>query len=211
MAGGRGGAVEDSEWSAWRPTEDGLAGARQIASHVAPTYRLPDGNQLVAILAGPLEFANLPAAIALRSSPQGGNVSLVEGDSVLYTLSGLGRLGAIATGKPSVERHLLLRREALELALYTFRYDRKIDLVAALLPTPPKQDPSQLMLFRREDLEPQLDVPLRATLSAPPPSVDEIDRADAARIERLTSRGLFRFSLQASQDGRALLVLDPLR
>ena len=95
----------------------------------------------------------------------------------MYTLNGLGPSGSIRGGKPSEERHLLLRREALELALYTFRYVEDVDLVVALLPpTPPEEKtakngatasttdetPTQALFFRPGDLEPQLEIPLRA-------------------------------------------------
>ena len=109
----------------------------QIADHVGPEYRLGDGDQLVAVQAGPLEVADLPLSVALRSSATGGNIQLLDGKGVMYTLNGLGPRGSIARGTPSEERHLLLRREALELALYTFRYRSDVDMVVALLPPPP--------------------------------------------------------------------------
>ena len=38
-------------WSSWKPSGGGLGAAKQIAEHIAPKYRLPDGNQLVDVIA----------------------------------------------------------------------------------------------------------------------------------------------------------------
>ena len=84
--------------------------------------------------AGPLEVFDVPLEVALRTAPQGGDIDFVDGNGLMYTLNGLGPKGSVRGGKPSEERHLLLRREALELALYTFRYVEDVDLVVALLP-----------------------------------------------------------------------------
>ena len=48
-----------------------------------------------------------------------------------------GRAGSIKGGKASEERHKVLQREALELALYTFRYLPDADGVVTVLPPPP--------------------------------------------------------------------------
>src|SRR4051812_8955468 len=36
-------------WSSWKPSGGGQGAAKQIAEHVARSYRLPDGNQLVEV------------------------------------------------------------------------------------------------------------------------------------------------------------------
>ena len=36
-------------WSSWKPTEQGLLGAHQIALRIGPQYRAPNGTQLVAV------------------------------------------------------------------------------------------------------------------------------------------------------------------
>ena len=57
---------------------------------------------------------------------------------MLYTLNGLGpqRLDQGRRRRPTA-RLQLVRREALELALYTFRYLPDADMVVTLLPPPP--------------------------------------------------------------------------
>jgi hypothetical protein len=196
-------------WSPWVPPDDGPEGAQEIADHVGPQYRLATGDQLVLVTGGELEVADLPMTIALRG--ESGDVSLLEGDGVLYRLCGLGPKCSIAKGKPSEARHLLLRREALELALYSFRYLRGVDQVVVFMPPRPGADPDQALFFRRGDVRGSLDAPLRATLKDPPPTVGTVRRAkDTPLVDRLTTRGLFNFSLtQGNQDANVFLVLEP--
>ena len=215
-----GGSSAPSGWSNWKPTaEDRIDAVKQIAEHVGPLYRLGDGNQLVAVQSGGLEIADVPLSVAIRSSASGGDIQLIDGKGVMYTLNGLGPRGSIVRGTPSRERHLLLRREALELALYTFRYRDDVDMVVALLPPAPpneanpQQDaPTQALFFRPGDLRGELDVPLNSTLipKTPRPETFALDGAEAKKIEALTRDNLFWASFQQGQDASAFLVLDRL-
>ncbi|MGI8779901.1 MAG: hypothetical protein ACR2L8_06985 [Solirubrobacteraceae bacterium] len=208
-------------WSAWRPTAgDELGTVRQIAEHVAPSYRLGDANQLVAIQSGGLEIAGRPLSVALRAAPVGGDIHLLEGHGVMYTLNGLGPNGSIKTGEPSEERHLLLRREAVELTLYTFRYAEDVDMVVTLLPPrpPAKGEPAsatpvppvQALFFRPGDLAGELDVPLAATIPPATPRPETFPKTgpEAQRIETLTGSNLFTATFQQDQDASAFLVLE---
>jgi hypothetical protein len=220
-------------WSGWRPTaDDGEKAAAQIADHVGSKYRLADDSQLVGIEGGPLEIDALgltvPLEIAMKTAAQGGDIKFIKGDGLLYTLNGLGPKGAIRSGKPSTERALLLRREALELALYTFRYVEDVDLVVALLPpativpvdqpgkkkgaaaSAPKTKQSQALFFRPGDLEPQLEIPLSATIPPRTPRPETLPESEARRIDALTRGNLFGFSFQQGQNQKAYLVLDRL-
>jgi hypothetical protein len=208
----RGSDVADS-WSAWRPTRSDVAGADQIAGHVARRYRLGDGRQLVTVDATSLSYGGIPLAVAVRRpASAGGDIDVFDDDGVIYRLCGLGTDCAISAGEPSARRHLLLRREALELALYSFRYLDGIDQVAVFLPPRKGKDASQAVFFRRDEVEPQLDAPLHRSLAARTPTVRTIARSpDAASVDRLTLRHLFAFSLtQANADNSGFLVLDPL-
>ena len=55
-------------------------------------------------------------------------------NTVQYELCGLGKNCSITEGKPTTRAAQLLRREALELALYSFRYFDGIDSTLVLLP-----------------------------------------------------------------------------
>jgi hypothetical protein len=201
-------------WSRWAPSANGADGPTQIADHVGREYRLPDGKQLVAVTGGPLQIAGLPVTVAVReTAAQGGDIKLIDGSGVLYRMCGLGEKCAIASGKASTKRHLLLRREALELALYSFRY-LPVDEAVVFLPPRKGQDPSQALFFRRQDTDLRNAVarPLDATLVRQTPSVAGVTRSpDAQLVNTITTPKLFSFSFtQANQDARAFLVLDPL-
>jgi hypothetical protein len=201
-------------WSKWQPTPSGADGPSQIAEHVGHEYRLPDGKQLVAVTGGPLSIAGLPVTVAVRESPQqGGDIKLIDGNGVLFRMCGLGEKCAISEGKASTKRHLLLRREALELALYSFRY-LSVDEAVVFLPPRKGKDPTQALFFRRSDADLRNAVarPLDATLVRETPSVNGVTRSpDAQLVNTITTPKLFTFSFtQANQDARAFLVLDPL-
>jgi hypothetical protein len=218
-------------WSGWKPTtDDGEKAAKQIAAHVGHKYRLSDGTQIVGVQGGPLEFNALgltvPLSIAMKTAPQGGDIDFIDGKGLLYTLNGLGPKGSVRGGKPSEQRLLLLRREALELALYTFRYIGDVDEVVALLPPAPPDKPTAkkglaaaaaaatdkptALFFRPGDLEPQLEIPLGATIPPQTPRPETIPRPEARRIDALTRGNLFEASYQLGQDRKAYLVLDRL-
>ncbi|HEX4837364.1 MAG TPA: hypothetical protein VFV03_02420 [Solirubrobacteraceae bacterium] len=105
-------------WSSWKPSGD-VDPAAQIAAHVEPEYELSAGHRLVEVTGGPQAIGGQPVVVALRSS--GSTPEPLPENGVFYQLRGEGPSGSIP-GRPSVERGLLVRREALELALYTFRY-----------------------------------------------------------------------------------------
>ena len=82
-------------------------------------------------------------AIAVRPDTSTGkaeedDIDIVDASkSMQYVLCGLGESCSIAHGEASEARHMLLRRQALELALYTFKYVDGIESVAIFLPRHP--------------------------------------------------------------------------
>jgi len=201
-------------WSQWKPSERSVKdGADEIAKHVGSNYRLPTGDQLVLVTGGPLKVAGLdiPVRIALDKSAQTGNaddISEVKGRTAMFQLCGLGPRCAISQGKASHERLLLLSRESLELALYSFHYLRGVKNVVALLPPRKGQKPDNALLFRKRDYEDALDRPLTLTLPSPPPTLNSLPNSpEATLIQRLTDPSLFKYSFQQGQDLSALLVL----
>ena len=207
-----------STWASFKPSSDGLdTGAREIAEYVGRQYRLPGGEQIVAVEGGPLQFdveqQTLPMKIAVRHSvADGGNIDVLKGRGVLYRMCGLGPKCAIDKGKPSAERLLLLRREALELALYSFHDLHDVDHVVVFMPPAKGEEPSIALHFGRRDVAGQLARPLRATLPMPVPNPDTIVTApNTPAVQQLTFANLFKFSLTTgNQDASVFLVLDPL-
>jgi hypothetical protein len=207
--GGPGGT---QKWSSWTPTIGGTKGAEQIAEHVGTQYRLPDGRQIVNVGVTGLEIQGVPLAVAVRQDPsQGGNIKVFDDNGIIYHLCGLGPSCAIDTGKPSTQRGLLLRREALELALYSFRYLNDVHQVVVFMPPVKGKTPSQALFFREGDVARELDRPLTASLSPRVPTVRTVTVSpDTPLVVQITSPKTFDFSLTGDQTSqRGFIVLDP--
>jgi len=223
-----GGVRLAEHWSPWvPPTSDPAAGAAAIAAHVGPGYRFDDGKQLVAVDGSPLEYGTVPLTVDLRD----GDTSRTYGsDGLLYTLRGGGKDGRLA-GAPSETRHALLRREALELALYSFRYlDGITEVVTLLPPAFPVATASaraakgdrgasvksagrgkpqvQAIYYRPGDLVPQLGSPLAQTLDGGRQRPRALTPVEKRRIDALTMPNLFLASYQVAQNQLPYLVLD---
>jgi hypothetical protein len=249
LVGGSAGGGRSAAWSSWSPPDGGVQGAREIADRLAPFYRISPVDQLDVVTVANLSSRATPAGatsastagsgsglqVAVRPDPASSAVSLIGGNTIAYNLCGMGTANcAIGVGTPSADRLLLLRRQALELALYTFRYLNGTQNVVAILPpghtvqastlTPAPPSPSaktptkpvdMALLFLRGELKPWLSEPLSATFPEQfPPTVPELglwkQTAEAALVEQITARGLFSERLVQAQDGSNLIVLDPL-
>jgi hypothetical protein len=207
-----GGADRGQRWSSWTPTAEGTAGAQQIADHVGSQYKLPDGHQIVNVGVTGLEIQGVPLAVAVREDPaQGGAIRVFDDGGVIFHLCGLGPACAIASGKPSVQRGLLLRREALELALYSFRYLKDVHQVVVFMPPAKGHTPSQALFFREGDVARELDRPLTASLSPHVPTVRNVTVSpDTPLVDQITSPKTFDFTLSGDQTSqRGFIVLDP--
>jgi hypothetical protein len=220
------------DWSSWQPSTSGNSGAQEIADYVSPYYRASSANQLAVVTAVNLSDPSNPLQIVLPSSGSPGGVqALPSNGTIAYNLCGLNSTDcSIGVGTPSSDRLLLLRREALELALYTFKYIHGVQTVVAILPpghttqtsctgicpkphTASSTKPLNIALaFDRKELQPWLDRPLRETLPEPlPPTVTEMPNApEAELVSVITAHGLFSEHTEQAQDGSNLLVLDPL-
>ncbi len=114
-------------WSRWKPDDTSLQGGpAEIAQKVGAEYKQGNGKQLVLVEPQPVD--NLHVAL----SPSSGNIAQLTGTGVVYNLNGLGTNGSILGGTPSPARLQVIQREALELALYTFRYLPDVDMVVTL-------------------------------------------------------------------------------
>ena len=209
-------------WSSWEPTPGTVAKmSSQIADHVSQSYHLDQtGAQLVAVVSSKPTVTSGTSNIAIKAiairkaANTNTGIEVLTGNDVsaseMFTFCGLGTHCSIAGGKASSERGRLVRREALEVALYTFKFVPSIKSVIAFMPPPPGATTSPLVFLRKADLTEVLDRPLRATLPrATPPLPTEIDPAEAATIDQLTLPSTFSFQLQGLQSGGAALVLDP--
>jgi hypothetical protein len=220
---GQGGPAPAPAWSSWEPTGSTERRAAQIAEHVTTPYRLPNGNQLAAAT-----YAGPPTGQGADGSPQqvrtvavlpdttGGraeadDIATVDArGTLMYTLCGLGDGCSIAEGKPTVARGQLLRREALELALYSFTYLDGVDSVLVLLPPRPDGNAAAAVFLESSDLRPELGRPLADTLPAPiVPGIGEIPVEERRVIDRATLNRLYAYRYLLGQDGSPVLVLAP--
>jgi hypothetical protein len=208
--GGDNGPKLAADWSTWKPDTNRMVdGAADIAAHVQSEYKLDSGDQLVAIRSGEIALGDTDLGVAVR--PKGGELQLLEGDGLLYVLAGL-EPGGVLPGKATTKRGQVLMREALELALYSFRYLEDVTMVAVMLP-PSKQatasdaQQSRVVFYRPGDLLDELQVPLTTTLPAKVPTAKTLTKQEAARIDSLTLRNLFLASIQPLESDLSYLVL----
>jgi hypothetical protein len=202
-------------WSSWKPdTSRMVDGANDIAEHVAHEYKLDSGDQLVSISSGAIQLDGESLGVAVR--PKGQELQLLKGDGLLYVLSGLGPGGTISGGKATKPRGRLLMREAVELALYSFRYLDDVTMVAVMLPPPAgatattgTTDPDSVraIFYRPGDLLDKLQVPLSQTLPARVPTPKSMSKAEATQIDSLALNNLFLAKIQSLQSDLDYLVL----
>ena len=220
-------------WSSWAPSSSGAAGVSEIAAHVAPYYRLSPAQQLDVVT--PISVAQTTAAgtttghgltIAVNTSAAGTapSLGLLNGATVAYNVCGLGAKSCELAGTATTTRMLLLRREALELALYTFRYIKASQNVVVVLPpghtvsatgTGAGSTPVTVAVaFVRKQLTPWLAVPLSRTLAQYPPDVTQLSlwsrSVEAGFVDQVTAHALFSSQVEAQQVGGTLLVLTQL-
>jgi hypothetical protein len=206
-------------WSAWKPSGSPSAQTAAIAQQIGGKYKLPTGHQLLDIYPKRLTVpvttssgqANIPiAAVAIRAKGQPDKISILsDSDSRLYQFCGTGSACAIGEGKASIARGQLVRREALEVALYTLKYVPGISHVIAFMPPPPGSQPSTLVYLDKSDLHSLLSKPLSATLAGKPPLPTTITPKEGDAVDQVMMPHLYKFTLQQTQLGQAVLVLAP--
>ena len=217
-----------ANWSPWHPrATDAIGGAEEIADKLGATYKDAEDKSLTRVKGGLIALNTVPISVAVPAA--GDRFQVVGGLGVQYTLGGFGPKGRLVGSAPSRKRRRLLRREALELSLYSFRYLPDVQMVVALLPPAPKaeqvhtdpqgrdakgkkveQEPyqRQALFWRRTDLRKQLETPLATTLAVRAPKLDGVAPAEARRIDRLTLGNLYTYEHIQQQDGSIYLVLD---
>ena len=161
----------------------------------------------------PPEIQGLPLeAIAIRRQASAGAmdpyIALYGGRrTLIYAFCGLGRNCSLP-GTPTTARERLLRREALELALYSFKYIDGIDAVVSLLP-PNASARTTAAFLRKDELRDLLERPIRATLPrAIPPPESQYAGQEATFVANVTEPRTFPAQFEALPDGDAILVLQ---
>jgi hypothetical protein len=222
-----GGNGKGSQWSTWKPSQSGVQGRDEIAKRVGSQYALPTGRQLVGILSEPPVVSSgqqsVPvAAIGLRTGLPGETPNdltvLRANDAWAFVLCGFGDRCMISEGTPTVARYDLLRREALELSLFTFKYNHDVQSVLTYMPPGKALNASgapttSLIFLRRADVKSALDAPLKETLAIPKTTVKpgKMSAKELGLVRRLTDGHVYNYDFQPLQDGSAAIVLTPIR
>lgn len=205
-------------WSSWHPSGGGLGAAKQIADTVGKSYRLPNGDQLVDVIAKSPSIpgssgATLPIHYYAVRGINGGADQVFpvsSSDSMMYTLCGLGTSCSIATGKPSIARGTLVRREILELALYTFKYVGGVNNIVAFMPPKDGTATQYAVLLEKSNLKPELKVPLKQTLSSKTPLPTTILAREVHLIDATMESSVYTYGVSQTQTGDLVLVFKPL-
>ena len=198
-------------WSFFQPSADSEAlRTRQIATFVGERYQTNDGQQLVRVLGGPPAFQDAPVSQFLIRDPGAGSQETIgAGKAIMFLLCGAGSDCTLPLEASSSAHERLVRREALELALYTMKYN-DVDPVVVLLPPSPDGNPGSAILFRRDDLATQLDRPLAQTLpTGKAPNALGMGDLEVAAVDYLTLTRMFAYEFQNAGDGTARMVLNP--
>ena len=222
-------AVRAPQWSKFEPTGSAIARTRQIATRVSGEYKLEPGHKLAAVVPTPLQTTRFlqgdsgPVSVevpisTLAVQPDVSTGRHEEGDyklfnaatTVAYQMCGFGTTAqnCAISGTATNARGQLLRREALELSLYTLKYVPGTNAVLTYLP--PRADqaaPPTSVLVARSDVKEILDRPLSRTLT--PGSVVLGDKpTDFTAVDELTLPRLYTYDYQTLPgDGTAILVL----
>lgn len=217
-------STKGQAWSSWSPSTTGTLGVREIARHVSSQYHLENGALFTAVVAGPMQIESSAgpvrvSAILVRSGKAGVREERIDVafpvSGVFYQLAGTAQNRSIP-GQATLARGQLVRREALELAFYTFHSMPQTDYVVAFMPPPagvPQQSPlfNRAVLLPRSAFGPELQRPLKDVL--PPGEVkitpSTLTSPQANGIEALTAGRVFHWDFQQAADQSALLILSP--
>jgi hypothetical protein len=212
-------SVQSVPWSNWAPSLPGVYAVPAIADHVGGLYHLPDGQQLSRVAGGypgaagqvdpsAPDTIRIPVStIAVAVTDSSGQTTYTEiptyPSTIEYQLCGTDSKCAIprSQGGSSATVQAALRREAVELALYTFHYAPDISQVVELLPPDAPGGQRRALLLQRSLLSPSLHEPLAVTLPA------RVDAPHQRLIDTIASP-LLAYSYQQQFDGTYQMVLS---
>jgi hypothetical protein len=203
-----------NSWSSYKPRGgDVFTKAQNMADHVAPAYKY-NGAPIAVVQAQPLVYQDAVVdGIAFTRQPFrkiGSPLKQFEpsGSTVAYVFCGsAARCGLPSTGAQDTVP--LLRRETLELALYTFKYTPSVDSIVGLLP--PAGSTNYAIYLRRRNFQKELSKPLDATLPQHKVlSYQQLSPVERATVDRLTMKNTYESQFSKGANGRTVLVLRSL-
>jgi len=212
---GRGGSSHHAQTGTqvFEPTKPGELCAKQIAHHVGREYRLSNGNPLAAVVGQRPNYQGQPLSFYLirpNDAKYPKDIAIFDvGEGMMYTMCGFGKNCAAGSAGANNDENLLLKREALELSLDTFKADSSVQTVTTLLP--PLAQGNLAIIFKRSDLGSWIHKPLSTILSAKTQiKPGQMSDEEALRVDTLEAGALFQFDAVQGPDGNAYLRLDPI-
>lgn len=200
------------QWSEYKPKgADVFDKAQNMVDHVAPKYRY-GGEPIAVVQAQPLLYRDAVVdGIAFLKPPLrqvGGRITDFEpsGSTIAYVFCGQAqRCSLPSTGADQIG--LLLQRESLELALYTFKYWPDVRSIVTLLPA--NGNSNAAVYLKRRHVERFLDKPLNATLpSHGQLTADSLTDAELQTIDRVIVNNTFASRFEQAPNGRTVLLLS---
>ena len=217
-------------WSKFTPTGASLDMERQIATQVSSEYEVAPGSLLVTVFPSPLQApgvvqgANGPQSVQVPITliavqpdvstgqhEQGDFTFYQPGSTVGYEMCGFSdsQRNCAAPSVSGADPEQLLRREALELALYTLKYVPGPNAVLTYLPNSNPQAPTSAVFVTRNDVKKNLHVPLARTLKPNKILLGGLVVPDSGHVAALAH--IFTTSYQTlPSDGTAALTLTPV-
>lgn len=200
-----------NSWSSYHPKGgDVFTKAQNMANHVAPAYKY-NGEPIAVVQAQPLLYQDAVVdGIAFTRTPFrkiGTPFKQFEpsGSTVAYVFCG----SAPKCGLPSAGAEQtvpMLKRETLELALYTFKYSPSVQSIVGLLP--PAGNTNYAIYLRRKNVAQELSKPLDATLPEHKVlSYPQLSPVEKATVDRLTTKATYQSQFSQGANGRTVLVL----
>jgi hypothetical protein len=218
---------EERAWSSWKPTGEGESRLWQIADYVRPRYVGADGRPIVRLLVAPPYITQVTEQGVTRIAIDGVIVKyrasdrsdaragvFQSGSAYMYILCSTGGNCALTRAQnQSRTLGLVLQRQILELALYSFKYNEDVDQLLFFLPPfqtlGPQGRPEEVKIvayLERDDLRTALASPIDETL---PGSPGQIDKADRDAVEVFVRPKLFTFEPEQGPQGLTILTLTP--
>jgi hypothetical protein len=199
-------------WSSYKPAgSDVYDRAQNMVDHVAPKYRY-GGEPIAVVQAQPLLYRDAVVdGIAFLKPPLrqvGGRITDFEpsGSTIAYVFCGQAQSCALPQAGAG-QIGLLLQRESLELALYTFKYWPDVGSIVTLLPT--NGNTAAAVYLKRRHVERFLDRPLNRTLpNHDDLTADSLTNAERATIDRVVVNNTFASRFEQAPNGRTVLLLS---
>ena len=210
---GRGSSHHAKTSQGFNPKASGELGAKEIARHVGQKYRQENGSPIAAVVGQRPNFQGQPLSFYLirphdAQDPKKDIAIFTVGNGIMYTLCGFGKNCATETAETAGEAQLL-KREALELTMTTFKSDSDVLTVTTLLP--PLQQGTLAIIFKRTDLGGWIHKPLSELLpDSGKLKPGQIGNNEAQRIDSIEAGALYTYDAVQGPDGNAYLRLDPI-